>query len=116
MARGAMTAADRARRRAFWRRVEHRLTILEMRHLHFAQALGKSSGTVADWFLRLAMPMGDELLRFPAVLKCSGHWLLTGEGQMEPPGKPSADYRAGVRAALADLQDATDTIRARRGR
>lgn len=109
--RGPLSPAERSRRRAFWRRVQQRLDVLEVSHSAFGRSVGVTSGPVSEWFTRQAMPMGDVLLKFPAALRCSGHWLLTGEPPVEPVRSGSADYRAGRRAALADVAEAIREIR-----
>lgn len=106
MAVSRLNAADRALRRAFWRRVQRRLDVLELSHHRFGQLVGISTGPTSEWFTLLRMPGGAVLMKFPKVLKCSGHWLLTGQGTEELPAGASSDYRAGTRAALMDVLEA----------
>lgn len=75
-----MTRAERQRRKSFWFRVQLRCDALGLSHNAFGRRVGVTTGPVSEWFALLRMPRGEYLLRFPAVLKCDGHWLLTGEG------------------------------------
>lgn len=107
-----MSPAELARRRAFYKRVQRRLEELGWNHAEFARRIGKSSGVVGGYFNKLSMPMGDDLIKWPEILKCNGHWLLTGQGPAElTNGRPSTDYRAGFRQALMLIERAVDAAR-----
>ena len=47
-----------------------------------ATILGVSSSTVSDWFAGRYLPRAEILMVLPDVLEVSGHWLLTGRGQL----------------------------------
>lgn len=51
-----------------------------------ARRLGTGQSTTQPYFARKKVPGGVILSRAPAALEISGHWLLTGEGTMDPPG------------------------------
>lgn len=41
------------------------------------------ASAVNNWLTKGTMPSGDLLMRLPTALDVDGHWLLTGEGEME---------------------------------
>ncbi len=47
-----------------------------------ATILGVSSSTVSDWFAGRYLPRAEILMVLPDILDVSGHWLLTGRGQL----------------------------------
>lgn len=63
--------------------------------------LGFPQGTVWGWLKEGTVPNGKALLRLPAALRVNGHWLLTGEGAVEPPD---------VRERAASLTPAQVTV------
>lgn len=58
-----------------------------------ADLLGTRSSTVNGWVKQGVPPTADLLAKVPAALGINGHWLLTGEGQMDPP-KEAVDLEA----------------------
>lgn len=80
-----------------------------------AKALGVPHATALKWRTG-SVPGGDLLAKLPEVLGVSGHWLLTGEGPIEPPGVPvewealrravAAEEREAVLAAFGEVADA----------
>lgn len=83
-----------------------------MNQTELARLVGKREASVSDWLTKGAMPKGDVLLLLPAVLRVSGHWLLTGEGEPYPMDPEVAEQ------ALADIdrriQAAREATRLRR--
>lgn len=80
------------------------------------RALDSTHQTVSKWEVG-AVPGGDLLAKLPEILKVSGHWLLTGEGPIEPPGEvPDAGRLQRVAAAaergaiLRVLRGALDSL------
>lgn len=66
-----------------------------------AEALGTGQGTISGW-KRGRVPDAQSLARIAKVYERSGHWLLTGEPPIEPPGvRPDlqAAYDAGWAAS-----------------
>lgn len=52
-----------------------------------AGTVGVRPATLSAWIAEgdgFSVPAGEQLLQLPEVLGVSGHWLLTGEGPMEP--------------------------------
>ncbi|KKM26353.1 hypothetical protein LCGC14_1585660 [marine sediment metagenome] len=47
-----------------------------------ATILGVSSSTISDWVSARYYPRAEILMVLPDVLAVSGHWLLTGRGQL----------------------------------
>ena len=92
-----MTWDERAERRAFVRRVLHRMEIEGLTRQELADRIGSSRSSVsvqldpsAD-----AWMAGDKMLRLAPALGCNAHWLLTGQGSEIPPGP---DYERKLRA------------------
>lgn len=52
-----------------------------------AGLIGAPQSTVQKWVAEGAAPGAALLAKLPAALQVNGHWLLTGEGQVELPGK-----------------------------
>ena len=67
-----------------------------------AERLNTKQSTVSGWFKGGRIPGGDHLMRLPPVLMVSGHWLLTGDGEMRPTPLDEARWRLQlVRNALS---------------
>jgi hypothetical protein len=67
------------------RRIALRLDTIGMSPLALARELGWSDeSVVGSWIRAGAMPEAEVLSRLPGLLRCSGHWLLTGEGTTDP--------------------------------
>jgi transcriptional regulator with XRE-family HTH domain len=84
-----------------------------MSQADLARGLGIGVATVSEWFTRGRVPNGDVMLRLPAALQVSGHWLLTGEGPRDLDGRRGTDpYLRGVQDALTyvhqGLEEAAD--------
>jgi transcriptional regulator with XRE-family HTH domain len=47
-----------------------------------AERLGINLPTVNRWINQGVIPDGPQLMRLPELLGVSGHWLLTGKGEM----------------------------------
>lgn len=52
-----------------------------------AEALGTGQPTVSGWLNRISLPDATALQRLPGIPGVSGHWLLTGRGSMDEPGR-----------------------------
>lgn len=66
-------------------RVRLSVELLGVTATELAKRLGVSQGTVWPWLMGKGSPNADALARLPKVLHVSGHWLLTGEGEIGPP-------------------------------
>lgn len=72
-----------------------------------ADLLETGQGTVQPWFKGEKLPSAEMMLRLPAALGVSGHYLLTGEMPIEPPGEVAeSDHvsRVEATAAIARLE------------
>lgn len=68
---------------------------------------------VSRW-CRGSIPTGEYLLQLPDVLKCNGHWLLTGRGDMRAGVSGESDaYALGYHDCAAALQVQMDKVRLR---
>lgn len=69
---------------------------------------------VSKWLNDAALPRADYLASIALGLDISGHWLLTGEGEMMLPGAPPAVgadlFGDGFRAALASARLAIESL------
>ena len=106
------------------------MQIRKVNQARLAEGLGTSQSTVSGWKTGAALPDAAALEQLPGLLRISGHWLLTGKGEMDEPGaaqtepfelarlEVSAELRRRVlfalEAALANGPPA-DAIAARRG-
>lgn len=68
--------------------------------LALAKELKVSDTTVSKWMTGKAMPAGRQMMRLPELLKCSGHFLLTGDEPVEPPPKDQQQSETEARIAL----------------
>ena len=70
-------------------------------------ALGLKSGhsMVSQWERGEAIPTGEQFLALPALLGVSGHWLLTGHGEVRP-----GDVNGAI-TALGDIAAIVDRVR-----
>lgn len=66
-------------------RLQVALDAREMTPADFARETGAGSGRVSKWMNGEQKPGPEALAKICRVLRVSGHWLLTDEGQMEPP-------------------------------
>lgn len=51
-----------------------------------ADQVGVSQASVSEWRRGVSLPSAEKLAQLTMVLGVSGHWLLTGEGPVEPAG------------------------------
>lgn len=79
--------------------------------MQVATALGLNQRSVSEWTTGRTSPGAEFLAQLPALLECNGHWLLTGEGSSELPGKApdlEAAYARGVEDARAVILRAAE--------
>ena len=83
-----------------------------------AEALGgeeraASGSAVNAWFVHGKLPEGKYMLKLPGLLGVSGHWLLTGEGPMEPKPGEIDSYAEGLREAVEEVDQVLGRLRRR---
>ncbi|HET7461300.1 MAG TPA: helix-turn-helix transcriptional regulator [Longimicrobium sp.] len=101
---------------AFFERLRQVLDDRGMSQADLARELGVGVATVSEWFTRGRVPNGDVMLRLPAALNVSGHWLLTGQGPREYEPAPNGDpYLRGASDAIARMTRAMDEVARRFG-
>lgn len=74
-----------------------------------AKELASEASSVGRWIVGERTPGGDMLMRMPGVLDVSGHWLLTRQGDMQPPQTPAGfdeAFAQGWDACAAQVQQA----------
>lgn len=76
-----------------------------------AKGLGVDPSRVSRWVNDEEMPGGGILMRLPGLLRCSGHWLLTNEG--EPHAGADGTLDAKAMRHVARLVDAWRAMKAR---
>lgn len=113
-----MPAAKQVAQQEFWMRLEQALRERDMLASDLAVKLKTSRATVSEWKVRGSWPTGYVLIQLGKALRVNLHWLLTGEGTMDVPGRderPTDDalLRRGFNLALANVEMALDQIRAR---
>lgn len=80
--------------------------------------MGVSAASVSEWVRGVSNPSLDRVERIPELLEVNGHWLLTGQGQMELPGaQPDLEQarRAGAEAAAAEVMRVVRQVATRYG-
>lgn len=90
------------------RRIRLRFDQLGITKNELARRIGAAGPTVIEWFTKGALPDGEKLARLPEALQVNGHWLLTGQGSMLPPGTGTD---AGDRAHRFGAQEVTAKVR-----
>lgn len=113
-----MPAAKQEAQQEFWMRLEQALRERDMLASDLAIKLKTSRATVSEWKVRGSWPTGYVLIQLGKALRVNLHWLLTGEGTMDVPGRherPTDDalLRRGFNLALANMEMAIDQIRSR---
>jgi transcriptional regulator with XRE-family HTH domain len=70
-----------------------------------AKELGTAQPVVWRWCKQAVVPEGRFLLRLPAILNISGHWLLTEQGSKRPPdAEQIAPYEQARRSVAAEFR------------
>ena len=102
-----MDRHEMRRREEFLGRLREAMNDNEMTQAELARGVDASSATVSDWFSKKALPEGAKMLLLPAVLKTSGHWLLTGRGPRTPPemDQASSVLHRGIHIALGRMEE-----------
>lgn len=102
--------------RLFWARLEQALKERDMQASDLATRLETSRATVSEWKVRGSWPTGYILIQIAKALRVNVHWLLTGDGGMELPGRAApadeALVQRGFNLALAQVEVALSEIRA----
>lgn len=73
-----------------------------------ADRIEASRNAVGQWERDETLPDGKSMVQLPGVLGISGHWLLTGEGDMLPPDPDQAVVLLDVIRYVATDADADD--------
>lgn len=104
--------ADRTLRKMFRQRLSLRMRQLELSQSKLAERLGMKQNTLSDWFNpRISsLPGGMAMVKLPDILRCSGHWLLTGQGPIEPPHLSKKEQHMRSEGALEVIADVRRTI------
>lgn len=77
-----------------------------------AELLGyKSKSTLSKWASGSQVPAAENLMRLPATLGVSGHWLLTGEGPMKTEPQLDGEKLEVIQAVLSDQFDIPNLLR-----
>lgn len=99
------------------RRIRLRFDQMGITKNELARRIGAAGPTVIEWFTKGALPDGEKLARLPEALEVNGHWLLTGDGPMLPPGSgtETADraIRTGNQMVLGDVRRFVSDLEAR---
>lgn len=89
----------------------------DLNQLGLAKKIELGQSNISAWLDdRRSVPTSVALYRLCSRLGISGHWLLTGEGSIDLPNRtmsPSAAYSRGARAAVTEVEQALDVVRAR---
>ena len=67
------------------RRILDAMVSRKVNQVRLAELLQTGQSTISGWKNGTALPDARALERLPTLLRISGHWLLTGEGSMDPP-------------------------------
>lgn len=114
MATDKKDAAQQKRHADFRRRLKTRKEQLGLTQMELAKAIGRTQGTVSDYFNEVAaLPDGDAMMLLPVALKCSGHWLLTGLGPMNPPTATAKDLELrafGAHDAIGRIRELIEDV------
>lgn len=95
-------AMNRNDQPSFARRLTTALNASDRTQRDIAKELGVREATISAWkhTTEGSLPEGEHMIRLPALLNVSGHWLLTGEGAMRQTTEDSAE-RLELISALA---------------
>jgi hypothetical protein len=74
-----------------------------------AARLGTTSQVVNKWINHGVLPEGRFLVQLPELLHVSGHWLLTGDGEMRP---PPSDIETAAYRRIAEIVKAAEAATA----
>ena len=99
------------------RRIALAMTIRDLSQSEVARRIGCRQSIVSDWLQKDRAPSGIYLTKLPAALDVDGHWLLTGEGEMDlslsgTGVEMPASYARGGLAAIARVESALMEVRA----
>lgn len=81
-----------------------------------ADLIGRSRGTVSEWWTKRHAPDAISLMKLPIALGCNGHWLLTGSGSRVDSAvdqEGDASYVLGGGDALARARQLLTELEAR---
>jgi transcriptional regulator with XRE-family HTH domain len=67
---------------SFGERLTHARKRADLTQEQLGEAVEASRNTVGSWERDETLPDGKSMIQIPRVLGVSGHWLLTGEGDM----------------------------------
>ena len=98
------------------RRIRLRFEQLGITKNELARRVQAAGPTVIEWFTKGALPDGEKLARLPEALGVNGHWLLTGDGPVLPPGSgveaTDRSFRLGAQAVTAKVRRFVETLEA----
>ena len=108
--------ADDAEIRELCRRIAFSISVRQLSQSEVARRVGCQQSVVSEWINGGRAPSGLYLLRLPEALEVNGHWLLTGEGELDDTPANDADmpayYARGGLAALARIEQVLSETRA----
>lgn len=99
-------------REQFLKRLALRMRQVGLNQAQLAKAIDRQQSTVSDYFNAVirSLPDGQAMLLMPKALRCSGHWLLTGEPPVHPPSVKPSDDTVRSEGALEVVQEIRRTL------
>ena len=90
------------------RRIAFSMSVRQLSQSEVARRVGCQQSVVSEWVAKNRAPSGLYIIRLPEALEIDGHWLLTGEGELDRIPLTAADmpahYARGGLAALARIE------------
>jgi len=97
------------------RRIAFSMSVRQLSQSEVARRLGCTQSVVSEWVAKHRAPSGMYFCRLPEALEVDGHWLLTGEGDLDRIQLSAADmpahYARGGLAALARIESVLSETR-----
>jgi transcriptional regulator with XRE-family HTH domain len=109
------SSADEQEIKELCRRIAFAMSVRQLSQSEVARRLGCQQSVVSEWVAKFRAPSALYFIRMPEALEVDGHWLLTGEGDLDRVQLSAKDmpahYARGGLAALARVESVLSETR-----